>query len=252
MTQHQTSTTSTQTHPDPAASNQTTLDQHRKARLERVLPSGRAALIIPMDHGLSLGAIAGLEDPAKLLGQLAEARVDGTLMSAGMAKTLAGQCRSAGMSLTLTADDQYWGNRPGTPEHIGGILTVCRAQQAAEESYAAGLPLMLEPLWFGPALSPDEHDEVIVHAARIAWEYGADILKIPAVGPRALAKILRWGVPTVFLGGAKTDDRTQLMDRIRHGIEAGARGVVMGRNVWQSADMHGMIAQLQTVTGGQR
>lgn len=254
--------------------------QNVQSRIEKVFPKGRASLIIPMDHGLSLGAIPGLEHPANLLGRLIEAGVDGTLMSAGMAKKLAPVCQQANLSLSITADDQYWGPKPGQPEDIRGVLTACsveRAQavggdtyklimgwglpdevtmqnltviaRAAEEAFHAGMPLMLEPLWFGPALSSEEHDEVILHAARIAWEYGADILKIPAVGLRTLEKILLWDVPTVFLGGAKTDDQTQLMERIRLGVQAGARGVVVGRNVWQSPDMDAVIEQLRQAIG---
>lgn len=253
-----------------------------KRRIEHVLPAERAALIIPMDHGLSLGAIPGLEHPAALLRRLIDAQVDGTLMSAGMAKKLAPICKQAHLSLTITADDQYWGNIPGQPESIRGVLTACKVDRAedvggdvyklimgwglpdevmmqnlqvtakaAEAAYDAGLPLMLEPLWFGPPLSAEEHDQVILHAARIAWEYGADILKIPAVGLQTLEKILLWDVPTVFLGGAKTDDRSALLERIRQGVQAGARGVVVGRNVWQSPDMDTVIGQLREAIGGQ-
>ena len=249
-------------------------------RLNRVLPPEHPALIIPMDHGLSLGAIPGLEHPAHLLSRLSAAQVDGTLMSAGVAKQLGAQAKKANMSLSITADDQYWGPRPGTPENIRGVLTVSsvnRAEslgadayklimgwglpdevmqqnlkitaQAAEAAHTAGIPLMLEPLWFGDPLSPDEHDQVILHAARIAWEYGADILKIPAVSLPVLKKILLWGVPTVFLGGAKSGDPQQLLDRIRDGVQAGARGVVVGRNVWQSPDMDAMIARLREALG---
>ena len=121
--------------------------------------------------------------------------------------------------------------------------------QAAEAAFRAEIPLMLEPLWFGPPLSGEEHDEVILHAARIAWEYGAGILKIPAVSLGTLEQILHWDVPTVFLDGAKTDNQTELLERVRLGVEAGARGVVVGRNVWQSADMDKVIAQLRQAIG---
>jgi class I fructose-bisphosphate aldolase len=53
----------------------------------------------------------------------------------------------------------------------------------------------------------------------------------------------------VFLGGAKQDDPAALYGRIRRGIELGARGVVVGRNVWQSPDMDSSIAALRTALG---
>ena len=53
----------------------------------RVLPADRPALIIPMDHGLTMGNLPGLENPAALLEQLITAGVDGTLMSPGTGQT---------------------------------------------------------------------------------------------------------------------------------------------------------------------
>lgn len=242
----------------------------------RVLPQDRPALIIPMDHGLTMGNLPGLQDPAALLEQLIGAGVDGTLMSPGLAKQLGGRCKAGGMSLTLTLDYQLWSDSAGTLEAISDVFGVCSvdralalgadavkllmpyglgrevtaqvlrlAAQVAEQTHASGTPLMLEPLWMGETLPEGEHDQLIVHGARVALELGADILKIPAVGPEALGHILTWGVPTVFLGGAKQDDPAALFERIRTGIRQGARGVVVGRNVWQSPRMLDMIAALR-------
>lgn len=245
-------------------------------RLRRVLPPGRKALIVPIDHGLSLGNVQGLENPRATLQTLHEAGVDGTLMSAGLAKQLGPECGE--MSLTLTMDTQLWGNRPGTLESIKAeipVTTVRRAAalgadavkilfpwgldpavieanirliaQIAEGTDQHGFPLMIEPLWMGDALLPEDHDQVIVHGARIAMELGADILKIPAVGPRALEQILAWEVPTVFLGGAKQDNPEALYRRISEGLKSGARGVVIGRNVWQRPDMPEAIRAIRAL-----
>jgi class I fructose-bisphosphate aldolase len=242
-----------------------------------VVPADRKVLIIPMDHGLVMGNLPGLERPATLLDALIEARTDGTLMSAGMAKLLGHRAKDAGMSLTMMVDHQIWGDRPGTVESIHSIQTivpvamaaalgadavkalfvcglgtdiaaanVAVAAQLAAEAHEVGMPLMLEPLWFGEPLAADDHDEVIVHAARMALELGADILKIPAVGASALAQVLAWGAPVVFLGGAKQVDPTALFDAIRTGLAAGASGVVVGRNVWQRPDLSSAIEQLRT------
>lgn len=245
-------------------------------RLHRVLPQGRKALIIPIDHGLGMGNVVGLERPRELLMALREAGADGTLMSAGVAKQI-GHLRG-NMSFTLTMDTQLWSNRPGTLESIQAeipVTSVRRAEalgadvvkvlfpwgleakvigenirliaQVAEEADQKGFPLMLEPLWMGASLSPEEHDQVIVHGARISLELGADILKVPAVGAAALEQILAWGVPTVFLGGAKQDNPEALYQRIADGLQMGARGVVIGRNVWQRPDMHEAIVAIRAL-----
>jgi fructose-bisphosphate aldolase, class I len=247
-------------------------------RMHAVVPSDRKVLIIPMDHGLVMCNLAGLQRPASLLDALIDARADGTLMSAGMAKLLGGRAKDAGMSLTMMVDHQIWGDRPGAVESIRSVTTIVPVAMAASlgadavkalfvtglgdsiaaanvgvaarlaaEAYEVGMPLMLEPLWFGETLPPDDHDEVIVHAARMALELGADILKIPAVGADALSQILAWGVPTVFLGGAKQADPSALFNAIRAGLAAGASGVVVGRNVWQRPDLSAAIEQLRAL-----
>lgn len=245
-------------------------------RLWRVLPPERKTLIVPIDHGLGMGNLPGLERPRELLRALRQAGVDGTLMSAGLAKRIGAE--RGGMSLTLTLDFQLWSTQPGVQEAIQAeipVSTVRRAKaleaqavkllfpwglppqvirenvtmisQVAEEADQAGFPLMLEPLWMGPALRAEEHDQVIVHGARIAMELGADILKIPAVGAAALEQILAWEVPTVFLGGAKQDNPEALYRRISEGLQMGARGVVIGRNVWQRPDMAEAIAAIRAL-----
>ncbi len=87
----------------------------------RVLPQDRPALIIPMDHGLTMGNLSGLQDPAALLGHLLDAGVDGTLMSPGLAKQLGSRCKAGGMSLTLTLDYQLWSDRAGEVESISEV-----------------------------------------------------------------------------------------------------------------------------------
>ena len=244
-------------------------------RLHRVIPTDRKVLIIPMDHGLVFGNIAGLERPDELLATLVASGVDGTLVSVGLARALGTQLSESGLSITVPVDHQYFGNVPGQPEGIKMVAPIVGIEQAlavgadtvkalfvwglhdeavqasiltaaalAKEAQVLGVPFMLEPLWFG---DPAMHDEAIVHASRIALELGADILKIPAVGPEALTAILAWGVPTVFLGGAKVADPTALFSAIRNGLTAGANGVVVGRNVWQRPDVTAAIAEIRSL-----
>jgi fructose-bisphosphate aldolase, class I len=247
-------------------------------RLRRVIPAERKVLIIPMDHGLVFGNITGLERPADLLSTLVASGVDGTLVSVGLARALGDLLATSGLSRTVPVDHQYFGTIPGSPGAISSVAPIVDVEQAlavgadavkalfvwglpddvvqasiltaaaiAKQAQANAVPFMLEPLWFGAPLPPAEHDAIIVHASRIALELGADILKIPAVGVDALHQILAWGVPTVFLGGAKQDDPSALFNAIRSGLAAGAAGVVVGRNVWQRPDVSAAIAQIRTL-----
>lgn len=244
--------------------------------MQPLLRADRKTLIVAIDHGLVFGNITGLEDPGAVLERIIAHGVDGTLVSPGLARIHGARCQAAAFPYALTTDIQLWGNRPGQPEGIVAADTICSAQRAMdlgasaakmlfmwgldgkivadniaiaaraiEQAHTVGMPIMLEPLWFGAPLAPDELDAVIVHGARIAVELGADILKVPAVGPAAVEAMAVWGRPIVLLGGAKQDDPSALIAQISAGLQAGATGVVIGRNVWQHPDMASMIAAIQ-------
>ena len=244
--------------------------------MQPLLRADRKTLIVAIDHGLVFGNIAGLENPYAVLEQLIAAGVDGTLVSPGLARLYGARCQEADFPYALTTDVQLWGNRPGSPEGIVAADTICSVQRARdlgasaakmlfmfgldgrivadniaiaakaiEEAHTVGLPVMLEPLWFGATLPADELDAVIVHGARIAVELGADILKVPAVSPTAVEAMAVWGRPIVLLGGAKQDDPSALIGQISAGLKAGATGVVIGRNVWQHPEMASVIGTIQ-------
>ncbi len=244
--------------------------------IKKLLPDGRKTLIIPIDHGLAMGNIAGLEQPEQVLRALIQGGVDGTLMSVGFARRLGGLCRDHGLSLTLTLDFQLLGARPGEWGAVRGLTEVTSVRQAkeigadavkllfvwgigdelalqnvrmvakaAEEAHLLDLPLMVEPLWLGAPLSEGELDDFVVHASRIAVELGADILKIPVVGVAAVKQILPWGIPIVFLGGVLQDDSTALFARVKAGLAAGVRGLVIGRNIWQRPRMAEALEELR-------
>jgi len=243
--------------------------------IERLLPPQHKVLIVPIDHGLTMGNLPGLEEPERLLQCLIDLGIDGTLLSPGLARRLAPVWRGR-LSVTLTLDFQLLGERPGASQgvrEVARIASPATAQQLGvdavkmlmvwgvrdevvtknieliaqtiEEARTAGLPVMVEPLWFGRPLPPEEFEAFVIHAARIAVELGAEILKIPVVSPQALEQITRWGVPVLFLGGSPQQDPEPLFKAIRAGLAHGVRGLVMGRNVWQNPNMEALISQLK-------
>lgn len=249
--------------------------------LERVLPPDSKSLIVPIDHGLTMGNVAGLEDPAELLQELAAAGVDGTLMSPGAARRFGSQWKADRRSLTITLDFQLLAAEPGELGPVRQIAQVSSVRQAvdlgadavkalfvwgagdellarnvaligsiAEEAHRARLPVMVEPLWFGGALSASDHEAFVVHAARIAFELGADILKVPVVEVTAVEAMLRWGAPVVFLGGPRRDEPNEMLADVRAGLAAGVSGIVIGRHVWQSPRMAAMLSELREAMGG--
>ena len=54
-------------------------------------------------------------------------------------------------------------------------------------------------------------------------------------------------MPVVIAGGPKTDDALEVLTFVRDGIDKGAIGVNLGRNIWQHYDPVGMAKALRAV-----
>jgi len=86
-------------------------------------------------------------------------------------------------------------------------------------------------------------------AARVAAELGADWVKIPyASSFQRVTKTCY--VPAVILGGAKKGSEDQMLRTIDEALDAGARGVAIGRNIFQADDPAGMTAAVAGLVHG--
>ncbi len=256
----------------------------KQIRLSRLFnPETGKAVIIPIDHGLVMGGIKGLSDPVGVLEKLIELGIDATLMSPGLAKVTAELFKSRNApARILTADSPLISSVPG---NFDGVLahkpvatveyalrwgfdvvkvlfpwgsdkevqsaTIELAANFANECDRWGMPLMVEPVLWGSAIPKEQQNDpkLIENAARIALEVGADIIKMPYTGDKPgfseLVKDLR--VPIVVLGGPKMEKTSDILRVAKESVEAGAKGIVFGRNVWQYPAMGDLLAALKDV-----
>lgn len=88
----------------------------------------------------------------------------------------------------------------------------------------------------GSKIKEENSPEVVQYAARIGLELGADFIKIKYSGSEeSFRKAVEVAKPVrVFLsGGPKRDDFLKTVEEV---MRAGASGLAVGRNVWQSDD----------------
>ena len=81
----------------------------------------------------------------------------------------------------------------------------------------------------------DPHDpEIVAHAARIGAECGADIVKTLYTGDiDSFTKVVESiPVPVVIAGGPKSDTDMDLLKMTEDAMNAGAKGVTYGRNIF--------------------
>jgi class I fructose-bisphosphate aldolase len=231
-------------------------------RMGRIFgPDGRT-MILPVDHGLMMGRVRGLEDPRALVATAISARCDGLLMSLGLARATAADFADRGSPARLLTLDVL--QRADDDDAGSGTVVVPVRQAAAlgadavkllmawdvpsaertaltrriadvvDEAARWEIPVMVEPITMRMPRG-EAAVELEVHAARVAMELGADIIKMPYPGTPEVMRSLtaELGVPVVILGGPGASTTAGLIAMVAEATAAGASGIVIGRQVWQ-------------------
>jgi len=234
-------------------------------RLERLIPDGQNIIILPIDHGEFQGPRKGLvnsrETLEKISGYDAVLMPPGTLLRCadffarrrglnvilrlnwnadycfqwGYGDGTHGRVLSPAGALALGADVGLGSVAMGTGDPKADAASVEQFARLAEEARAVGLPLGGE---FYPGgdlsrLTVDEFHDLVLKSVRIIAELGADFIKTFYTGPRFAEVVAACPVPIIVLGASK-EAEAQALVKAQEGIAAGARGVVFGRNVFES------------------
>ena len=116
------------------------------------------------------------------------------------------------------------------------------------EAHLKGIPVIM---WSYPrGKSVDENNpDTIAYAARVALELGADMVKLKYTGD---VKSFSWVVKSagrtkVVVSGGVKKDKSKFLDEVQSVMHAGAAGIAVGRNVWQSEDPMGVTAELKNI-----
>lgn len=228
-------------------------------RLQRFFTRGDGRLVLfPLDHGVSCGPIRGLEDMAAVMRYGINSGADGLVLHKGMMaylERLSG--RLPGIFMHLSASTQI-----GPAFHhkvlVGSVEEAIRRGAdgisvhvnlgddsephmlkdlglVGEACARWDLPLLIMIYVRGAHAPKPVTDDAIAHAARVAAELGADIIKIPA--PQHVESMERIAVgvpvPVVMAGGHKEADERAFLGKIQQALQAGFAGVAVGRNVFQ-------------------
>lgn len=238
----------------------------RTRRLKHIFrPDGRA-FIVAFDHGMIDGPAKGMEQPAEILRQIASGGADAILTTYGTAEKFAEEIEPLGLIMRLDGGGTKLGKMgpgslfwsvddalrigadavavsafPGAPEEEDSLRTLA---MVVGEAHAWGLPVMGEMVP-GGFDSPDHMRtaESIAIAARVGAEIGADWVKIP-YAPGFDAVTSTCYVPAVILGGAKKGSERDMLEKIRAGLDVGAKGVAIGRNIFQADNPRAMVAAI--------
>ena len=110
------------------------------------------------------------------------------------------------------------------------------------------MPLIGE---FHPAVfegvDPDEWHGLIATGCRIFCELGADVIKTFFTDERFEEIAASVPVPILILGSKKLPRERDALDLAERAVARGARGVAIGRNIFQARDPARMLSALRAV-----
>lgn len=238
---------------------------------------------VAMDHGVALGAIAGLERIGDLLEQVVRAKPEAVLIGPGTIRKFGHLLLGPGAPVPILAVDfPLFATYPGGDKTDGEVVTIS-AEEAArlgaemvkivmifgqekvgsqiqnfsnvaktiELCHKIGLPVMVEPTTWGLRFEGKntKDGQLLADMARIAYELGADIVKSDFPdNPPDMKKIAQaCPVPVVLLGGAKAPTTKDMLSDVLVCIQNGAAGVTFGRNVWQNPEIPKFMKAIQKV-----
>lgn len=242
-------------------------------RMERILnrETGRT-VIVPMDHGLTVGPVSGLEDLAETIDKIVSGGANSILMHKGMVKhghrgggDDVGLVIHMSASTTLSTKPNFKVQSCDVPEaiKIGADAVSIHVNLGAEQeadmlekfgnvSRACqewGMPLITMMYTRGPKIEDPYDSDIVAHAARVGAELGADVVKCNYTGdPGSFEDVVEGcPVPVVIAGGEKSESRREVLRMVDDSVEAGGCGISIGRNVFQAEQPEKMVEALSRI-----
>ena len=231
----------------------------KQIRIERIMDrNSKRTVIIPMDHGISSGPIAGLIDMKTTINEVAMGGANAVVLHKGVIeKAHRKGGKDLGLIVHLSASTSL------APDPNAKVL-VCNIEEAiklgadavsihvnigaedekimlrdfgnvAKNARVWGMPLLSMVYTRGEKIKNEFDVKVIKHAARIGAELGADIVKVSYTGsPESFREVVEGCfVPVVIAGGPKMNTDSEVLEMVKGSIEAGGAGVSIGRNAFQ-------------------
>ncbi|MGA1875779.1 MAG: 2-amino-3,7-dideoxy-D-threo-hept-6-ulosonate synthase [bacterium] len=231
----------------------------KQIRLERIMNrNSRRTVIVPMDHGITLGPIQGLIDIKTSVDAVAAGGANAIIIHKGVVESgHRGGGADVGLIVHLSASTVL------APDPNAKVL-VCSVEEAirfgadavsihvnigaddekamlkdlgeiAKKTQDWGMPLVAMMYTRGPKVKNEYDPKVVKHAARIGAELGADIVKVAYTGSTESFSEVVDGcfVPVVIAGGEKMETDRQVLEIVQDSLKAGGAGVSIGRNAFQ-------------------
>ena len=228
-------------------------------RLERIFNRNtKRTIIVPMDHGTTVGPIAGITNMHSAVKAIVEGGANAVLMHKGLVRCgHRTQGKDIGLIVHLSASTTL-SPFPNAKTLVGTVEDAIRLGADAvsvhvnlgDESEAKmltdfgqvtsiaqswGIPVLAMVYARGPKVKSEFDAEIVAHCARVGVELGADVVKVPYTGDMdSFGHVVdACCVPVVIAGGPKLDSTKAFLQMVHDSISAGGSGLSVGRNIFQ-------------------
>ncbi len=242
------------------------MDWGMKNRMAQLIQADGHCLFLPVDHGYFLGPTRKLEEPGKTIEPLLP-YADALFITRGVLRSSVDPDKSKPIILRVS----------GGASMVGKDL----ANEGITTSMEEAIRLNVSAVGLSIFIGTDYEREALLNLAKLVDEgekYGIPVMAVTAVG-RALekrgarflalssriaaelgARVVKtyWcknfervtrgcPVPVVIAGGPKVSTELEVFEFVYDGIQKGAIGVNLGRNIWQNDFPVAMIKAIRAI-----
>jgi putative autoinducer-2 (AI-2) aldolase len=235
-------------------------------RLAKLIPSDGRCLFLPVDHGYFQGPTRKLEEPRKTIEPLLP-YADALFITRGVLRSSVDPDNTRPIILRVSGGTSMVGADLANEGITTGIDEVIRLNASAmgisifvgtsyekdsllnlsklvDEGEKYGIPVMAVTA-VGKEMEKREA-RYLALSCRIAAELGARVVK--TYWCENFERVVRGcPVPVVMAGGPQTETELEVFRFVHDGIQKGAIGVNLGRNIWQNEHPVAMIQAIRAI-----
>jgi 3-hydroxy-5-phosphonooxypentane-2,4-dione thiolase len=225
-----------------------------KNRLSQLIQKDGKAVFLPIDHGYFQGPTHCLEKPAETIKPLTQ-YADALMLTRGVLRNAIDPAINKPIILRVSGAVTVVGEDLANESIVTSIQEILRLNASAvsmsvfvgtkyenksltnlsklvDECEEYGIPVMAVTS-VGRELEKREA-RYLALVARVSAEIGARVVKTYYCKEKFEKVVEGCPVPVVIAGGPKTETQREVFDFVYDGMQKGAIGVNLGRNVWQT------------------
>ena len=238
-----------------------------KNRLAQLIQADGKALFLPIDHGYFQGPTHKLEKPGETIKPLLP-YADAIMLTRGVLRNCVDPANTKPIILRVSGGASVVGEDLANEELTTSIEEIVRLNASAvsmsvfvgskyehqslinltklvDECEDYGIPVMAVTA-VGKELEKREA-RYLALCCRIAAELGARVVKTYYCTEKFEKVVEGCPVPVVIAGGPKVDSELEVFEFIYDGMQKGAIGVNLGRNIWQSEHPVAIIRAIRAI-----